>query len=169
MIISLIIIIVSLLLDGILTNFLPYLYTNLSIFTPLFTLVSIFMIYPFFKKKEKSYFIIIFIVGIIYDLLYTNLLFFNGVLFVVIGLLIKYIYKTYEITPLRLILYIIILVTAYESLTGIILLVFNVVPVTFYKVFYKIINSLLLNIIYSELIYLIIKLIPSKYKKISIN
>ena len=169
MIISLIIIIVSILLDGILSNFLPYLYTNLSIFTPLFTLVSIFMIYPFFKKKEKTYFILIFIVGIIYDLLYTNLLFFNGVLFVIIGMLIKYIYKTYEITPLRLILYIIILITSYESLTGLILLIYNVVPVTFYKVFYKIINSLLLNIIYSELTYLIIKIIPSKYKKISIN
>lgn len=169
MIISLIIILVSLILDGILSNFLPYLYTNLSIFTPLLTLVSIFMIYPFFKKKEKTYFILIFIVGIIYDLFYTNLLFFNGVLFVTIGLLIKYIYKTYEITPLRLILYIVILVTSYESLTGIILLIYNVVPVTFYKVFYKIINSLLLNIIYSELIYLIIKLIPNKYKKISIN
>lgn len=169
MIISLIIILVSLILDGILTNFLPYLYTDLSILTPLFTLVSIFMIYPFFRKKEKTYFILIFIVGIIYDLFYTNLLFFNGVLFVTIGLLIKYIYKTYEITPLRLILYIIILVTAYESLTGIILLIYNVVPVTFYKVFYKIINSLLLNIIYGELIYLIIKIIPNKYKKISIN
>ena len=169
MIISLIIIIVSLILDGILSNFLPYLYTNLSIFTPLFTLISIFMIYPFFKKKEKTYFILIFIVGIIYDLFYTNLLFFNGVLFVTIGLLIKYIYKTYEITPLRLILYIIVLVTAYESLTGLILLIYNVVPVTFYKVFYKIINSLLLNIIYAELIYLVIKLLPRKYKKISIN
>ena len=169
MIISLIIIIVSLLLDGILSNFLPYLYTNLSIFTPLFTLVSIFMIYPFFKKKEKTYFILIFIVGIIYDLFYTNLLFFNGVLFITIGLLIKYIYKTYEITPLRLILYIIILITSYEFLTSLVLLIYNVVEVTFYKVFYKIINSLLLNIIYGELIYLIIKLIPNKYKKISIN
>lgn len=169
MIISLIIIIISILLDGILTNFLPYLYTDLSILTPLFTLVSIFMIYPFFRKKEKTYFIIIFIVGIIYDLFYTNLLFFNGVLFLSIGLLIKYIYKTYEITSLRLILYIIILVSSYELLTGIILLIYNVVPVTFYKVFYKIINSLLLNIIYGELIYLIIKLIPNKYKKISIN
>ena len=169
MIISLIIVIISLLLDGILSNFLPYLYTNLSIFTPLLTLVSIFMIYPFFKKKEKNYFILIFIVGIIYDLLYTNLLFFNGVLFITIGLLIKYIYKTYEITPLRLILYIVILITSYETLTSIILLIYNVVPVTFYKMFYKIINSLLLNIIYGELIYLIIKLIPNKYKKISIN
>ena len=169
MIISLIIVIVSLLLDGILSNFLPYLYTNLSIFTPLLTLVSIFMIYPFFKKKEKTYFILIFIVGIIYDLFYTNLLFFNGVLFVTIGLLIKYIYKTYEITPLRLILYIIILITSYEFLTSLVLLIYNVVEVNFYKVFYKIINSLLLNIIYGELIYLIIKLIPNKYKKISIN
>ena len=169
MIISLIIIIVSLLLDGILSNFLPYLYTNLSIFTPLFTLVSIFMIYPFFKKKEKTYFILIFIVGIIYDLFYTNLLFFNGVLFITIGLLIKYIYKTYEITPLRLILYIIILITSYEFLTSLVLLIYNVVEVTFYKVFYKIINSLLLNIIYGELIYSIIKIIPNKYKKISIN
>ena len=167
--ISLIIVLISIILDGVLTNFLPYLYTNLSIFTPLLTLVSIFMIYPFFKKKEKNYFIIIFVIGIIYDLLYTNMLFFNGVLFILIGLLIKYIYKTYEITPVRLILYIAIIISSYESLTGIILLIYNVVPVTFYKVFYKIINSLLLNIIYGELIYLIIHLIPKKYKKISIN
>lgn len=167
--ISLIIVIISILLDGIITNYLPYLYTDLSIFTPLLTLVSIFIIYPFFKKKEKNYFIIIFIIGIIYDLLYTNLLFFNGVLFIIIGLLIKYIYKTYEMTPVRLILYLAIIITSYESLTGLILLIYNVVPVTFYKVFYKIINSLLLNIIYGELLYLIIKIIPKKYKKISIN
>lgn len=167
--ISSIIVIISIILDGILTNFLPYLYTDLSIFTPLLTLISIFIIYPFFKKKERNYFIIIFIIGIIYDLLYTNLLFFNGVIFIIMGLLIKYIYKTYEITPLRLILYIIILITSYETSTGIILLIYNVVPVTFYKIFYKIINSLLLNITYGEILYLIIKKIPEKYKKISIN
>ena len=79
--ISIIIIIISLLLDGILSNYLPYLVNDLSLFTSLFTLVSIFIIYPFFKKKEKKYLITIFIIGIIYDLFYTNLLFFNGVLF----------------------------------------------------------------------------------------
>ena len=167
--ISLIIVILSLLLDGILTNYLPYLNNDLSIFTPLLTLVSIFMIYPFFKKKEKKYFIICFIIGIIYDLFYTNLLFFNAVLFLEIGLITYYIHKNYEITLLRLLLYIIIIISSYEFTTGIILLIFNVVPVTFYKIIYKIINSLLLNIIYSEIIYLIIKIIPKKYKKISIN
>ena len=165
--ISLIIIVISIILDGVLTNFLPYI--DLSIFTPLLTLVSIFMIYPFFKKKEIKYLIIVFIIGIIYDLLYTNLLFFNAVLFLEIGLITIYIYKNYEITALRLILYIIIIISLYEFSTGIILLIFNVVPVTFYKIIYKIINSLLLNIIYSELIYLLITKIPKKYKKISIN
>ena len=89
---SIIIVIISLFLDGILSNYLPYLVNNLSLFTPLFTLVSIFIIYPFFKKKEKKYLISVFIIGIIYDLFYTNLLFFNAVLFFIIGLItIRYI------------------------------------------------------------------------------
>jgi len=167
--IPIIILILSILLDGILTNFLPYLVNDLSLFTPLLTVVSIFIIYPFYRKNEKKYFITLFILGIIYDLLYTNLLFFNGVLFILIGFISKYINKNYEITPIRLILYTIIIIVSYESLTGLILFIFRVVPVTLYKVWYKIIHSLLLNIIYVELIYLIIKLIPEKFKKISIN
>ena len=167
--IPIIVLIISILLDGIITNFLPFLVNDLSIFTPLLTVVSIFIIYPFYRKHEKKYFIILFILGIIYDLLYTNLLFFNGILFLGIGLLSKYLYKNYEVTPLRLIIYTIIIIVSYESLTGLILFMFRVVPVTFYKVWYKIIHSLLLNIIYIEIVYLIINLIPEKYKKISIN
>ena len=81
MIVSIIILLISLILDGILTNFLPYLVGDLSIFTPLFTLTVIFLIYPLFRKKELDYFILVFITGIIYDLLYTNLLFFKAFLF----------------------------------------------------------------------------------------
>ena len=127
------------------------------------------MIYPFFRKKEKNYFITIFIVGMIYDLLYTNLVFFNGVLFLIIGFISLEIYKNFEISYLKLIIYLILIISAYEILTGIILLVFNMVPVTLYKVLYKITHSLILNIVYGELIYLIINLIPKKYRKISIN
>ena len=126
------------------------------------TVIAIFMIYPFFRKKEKKYFITIFIVGMIYDLLYTNLVFFNGVLFLIIGFISLEIYKNFEISYLKLIIYLILIISAYEILTGIILLVFNMVPVTLYKVLYKITHSLILNIIYGELIYLIINLIPKK-------
>ena len=169
MIISTIILLISIVLDGILSNFLPYLVNDLSLFTPMLTVIEIFMIYPFFRKKEKNYFITIFIVGMIYDLLYTNLVFFNGVLFLIIGFISLEIYKNFEISYLKLIIYLILIISAYEILTGIILLIFNMVPVTLYKVLYKITHSLILNIIYGELIYLIMNLIPKKYRKISIN
>ena len=166
---GIIIIVISLIFDGLLTNYLPYLPNNLSLFTPLFTLISISILYPYYRKKEKYFFIMIFIIGIIYDLFYTNLIFFNGILFVIIAYLSSFIYRNYEINYLKLIVYIILVVTTYELLTGLILLVFNLVPVTISKIFYKIIHSLILNIIYGELLYLILNVLPKKYKKISIN
>jgi rod shape-determining protein MreD len=168
-IIIIIIFIISLLLDGVLTNYLPYLVNDLSLFTPLLTLTSIFIIYPFYKKREKNYFITVFIIGIIYDLFYTNMLFFNAILFLIIGIITKFIYKNFNITYIKLIIYLTIIITIYESLTCLILIIFNLVPVTLYKLFYKISHSLLLNIIYGEILLLIINLIPKKYKKININ
>lgn len=164
-----IIMLLSLILDGLLTNYLPYLVNDLSLFTPLLTVVCIFIIFPFYRKKEKNYFITIFILGLIYDLLYTNLLFFNAILFLGIAFLSRYIYKNFEVTYIRIIIYTIVIISSYEVLTALIILVFNLVPVTFNRVFYKIIHSLLLNIIYVEIVSLIINLIPKKYKKISIN
>lgn len=164
-----IIMIVSILLDGILSNYLPYLVNNLSFFTPCLTLTSIFLIYPFYRKDEKKYLITVFILGIIYDLFYTNLLFYNGVLFCLIGIILCKTQKNIKINSINTILEVIGIIIFYEGMNGILLWVYQVVPVTFYKVFYKIIHSLLLNAIYAEIIYWIIKLIPKKYKKISIN
>ncbi len=161
------IIIISLILDGILTNFLPII--DLSYFTPLLTLTSVFIVYPFYQKDETKYYITTFIVGIIYDLLYTNLLFFNGIIFVFIALLTKLIYKNLNVSLLKNILYIIVLIIIYESSTVFIYYLFNLVPVTLSKLVYKITHSLLLNILYGELIYLILKIIPKKYKKIKLN
>ena len=76
---------ISLLLDGILTNYLPFLPNDLSLFTPLLTITSLVLIYPFFRKQEKNYYITLFIIGIIYDLFYTNLLFFHAVIFLILG------------------------------------------------------------------------------------
>ena len=167
--IPIIIMIISIILDGFLTNILPYLVNSLSIFTPLFTVVTIFIIYPFYRKKEKKYFITIFVLGIIYDLFYTNLLFINSIVFLLIAYISHLIYKNYEITPIRLIIYTIIIIVSYETTTALIYILFRLVPITIPKLVYKITHSLLLNIIYIEIIYFIIKIIPKKYKRISIN
>ena len=167
--VPIIISIISILLDGLLTNYLPYEVGNLSLFTPLLTFVSIFIIYPFYRKNEYNYILHLFILGIIYDLLYTNLLFFNGILFMLIGLITIFIYKNYNVGYIRVVIYTIILIFFYESITGLLFYIFNLVPITLEGILYKIYHSIILNIIYVELLFIIIKLLPKKYKRISIN
>ena len=166
---TIVLMIISLLLDGFITNYLPYLPNHLSLFTPLLTITTIFIITPLYHKKDKNYYIILLIFGIIYDLFYTNLLFLNALLFIGIGYISKYINKNYEITHIRLIIFLILIISIYESSYALILWIFQLVPITLSKVIYKIIHSLLLNCIVGELLYIIINKMPKKYKKISIN
>ena len=163
------IVLISLLLDGFLTNILPYTVENLSLLTPSLTLISLLLIYPFYRKKEMKYTILILVTGVIYDLLYTNLLFFNAILFYIVIRVMQYIYKKYEINYFTIIINTIIAITTYEVLQVIIISIYNLYPITLYSLIYKIKSSLLLNIIYAELIYFIISIIPRKYRKININ
>ena len=164
---GIIFIIISLLLDGIINNILPFI--DLSLFTPLLTLISIIIIYPLYIKKKKEYLITLFITGIIYDLLYTNQLFLNGVIFLIIGIIIMNLYNKISINYLTILLFSLLIIIIYILLTGLILLIFNVVPISINKLLYIIKNSILLNLIYSEILYIILKRIPKKYKKTSIN
>ena len=160
---------ISLILDGILTNYLPFLPNNLSLFTPLLTITSLVLIYPFYRKQENNYYITLFITGIIYDLFYTNLLFFHAVIFLILGVIIKWIYKNYEITPIRIIIYISIIIICYEFLEGFILYIFQIVPVSIEKILYKIKHSLIINLVWGEIIYGILRIYIKKTKKISMN
>lgn len=166
---SLVIIAISIILDGILSNFLPYTVNNLSIFTPALTIVSIFIIYPFYNKKEKKYYLIAIITGLIYDLLYTNMLFYHAVIFFLLAIIIKFIHSNFEINYFNIIIQIIIIISSYEIINYLIITIYNLVPLTISKLLYKISHSLILNIIYSELLLLTINLLPKKYKKININ
>lgn len=167
--ISTIILVLSFIFDGVLSNFIPYQENNLSLFTPLLTIVSFIVIFPFFRKKESHYFIILFVVGLLYDLFYTNLLFFNSVMFLIVGLIINKISKSISKNFINIIIETIIVIVCYESLTALILFIYTVVPITINEVIYKITHSLLLNIIYVLIVEMIIKLLPKKLKNININ
>lgn len=167
--IAFIILVCSFFLDGILSNFLPYMVGDLSLFTPMLTIVSLVIVYPFFTKKLHYYFISCFVIGICYDFMYTNLLFYNAILFTIIGAIILLLYKYIRSNWLSIILFVVIVIVAYECMNAIIILLFQLVPMTFYRLLYKIVHSLLLNLCYAEILYFIIWLLPSKYKKIAIN
>ena len=56
MVVAIVILVVSFFLDGILSNFLPYMVGDLSLFTPMITIVSLVLVYPLFTKRLKYYF-----------------------------------------------------------------------------------------------------------------
>lgn len=145
--------IIALLLDGIISLLTP---TN-SYLIPLITVTTLYMIYPLYKKKDKNYFIATIITGLTYDLLYTNLLFFNTILFYCLGRLAKYLHKNFNQNFVKTIIYVTITIIAYELLTSVVLLVYRIVPITLSKVIFKISHSLVINIIYASILYAILK------------
>ena len=86
--ISIIIIIISFLLDGLLSIYRHYFIFDLL---PLFTITSLIIIYPLLYNKINNYYKIIIILGLLYDIVYTNTLLLNVSLF----LLLSYIIKNY--------------------------------------------------------------------------
>ena len=50
---SSIIVVISFILDIITSNIFPYMRENLSLLTPLFVPVSIYLIYPYYKSNNK--------------------------------------------------------------------------------------------------------------------
>mgnify|MGYP002525215124 FL=1 len=153
---KILIIISSFILDIILSNVLPFMKGDLSIFTSLFVPITIYLIYPFYKNQELRYYIESFIIGIIYDLIFTNLLFFDGVIFLIISLVSVKIYKNFIVDKYKNIMYVFLIIILYEFLVASIILIFNLVPICFYDFVYKISHTLLINVVYGFLLYEII-------------
>jgi len=153
---KILIIISSFILDIILSDVLPFMKGDLSIFTSLFVPITIYLIYPFYKNQELRYYIESFIIGIIYDLIFTNLLFFDGVIFLIISLVSVKIYKNFMVDKYKNIMYVFLIIILYEFLVASIFLIFNLVPISFYDFIYKILHTLLINVVYGFLLYEII-------------
>lgn len=149
-----IIVIISFILDYFLSLYLPYERNSLSYLTPLFIPILIYLIYPLFKKKNK-YIIISFIIGIIYDLLFTNLLFFNGIIFLLISFYTIFIYKYLKVNIYLNILYILSVIIFYELISIFIYIIYGVISITFSDVIYRITHLIIINIIYGTIIYMI--------------
>ena len=169
MMVPMIILVISFFLDGILTNFLPYTVGDLSLFTPMITIVALVIIYPFFVKRLRFYFITCFVTGIVYDFFYTNLLFYNAILFFCIGCITLLLERFVRRNWLSVLLFIFVAIVGYECMNAVIILIFQLVPMNFERLFYKITHSLLLNLCYGEILYFIIWLLPERFKRISLN
>lgn len=146
-----IILIVSLLLESAFSNLLPI---N-SIFIPLFVVTSFTILYPYFKKNKFNFIIVCMIMGLMYDIVFSNSLFVNVIAFSLVGiiLMICYNYVKYNIYTANIINLIILI--SYRIITYIILLSINYIAFN-NKVFLSgIYSSILMNIIYGIVLFYI--------------
>ena len=129
---------ISLILDGVFSRF----------FNSLFTLISLIFIY----KKENRYLITL-ISGFIYDLVYTDTLFLNTLIFMLILLLIEFIFKYIRFNLVNTILVSILIIIIYRTSIYFILFIINYIESDIVNLLYGILYSLI-NVIFTTIIYL---------------
>ena len=88
MIVIIIYTVISFLLDGLVSNYLPSSITSISPLITIYSLISLIIIYNLLAE-EKKYLKILFIIAILFDIVYTNTFILNIILFFIIYLFIK--------------------------------------------------------------------------------
>ena len=145
---------IVLILDGIIVYYNNYYFNNLNIFYPMLTISLI----PFlFDNNQKEYYKICFIIGIIYDLLYSNIFLYNGFLFLLLSKIDVKIMKYLKNNLFLYMMLVIINIIFYDTISFLLIKVTNYQIVTFSDLIYKIENSLLLNIMSSFVFFFLVK------------
>lgn len=146
------IILISFCLDGIVSNFIPI---NTNLLNPLLTLVTLIIIYPYFYNNEKKYYLICFLVGILYDIIYTNTLGLNGIIFLIIAYFIKKINVFISNNSINVSFISLIIISIYRTISFFILVLIGYININFNMLLHSITSSFLLNVIYIFILYLI--------------
>lgn len=146
------ILIISFILDITLMNFLPNSFQNITYFQPLFTVVALFYIYNLFND-DKKYFITIIVLAIVYGSLLFNNLLLGLFIFIIIGYIIKLFYRYITLNILTSILGVLIIITIYDTLLYIMLCLSFVLTFSVQLLWYKLIHSIIINLLYGCFMY----------------
>ena len=146
-------VILALLLDGIFSYIYPSYFNNINYFYPMFT-VSII---PFLStKNNKTTYLYIIVLGLVYNLLYSNIFLFHPIIFLLLSkidnILIKYIKESIYLYIILVLINIVI----YDSIYFLLIILTSYQEITIFDLIYKIKYSLL-NILSVFVFWFIIK------------
>jgi len=149
-----IIILITIIIDFLISYFIPIYFNNLNIFYPMLTLT--FLIYYFKKTTNKKYLKIVLITGLLYDILFSYLFLFNTIIFLLFSKILIKIDKVIRYNYLISILLLILFIFLYDFILFILIYISKYNTISFYDLIYKFKNSLILNIIFYCLLNIII-------------
>jgi len=145
-----IIILITIILDYLLIYLIPSFFNNLNLLYPMLTLTLIVFLYK--KIPNKKYFKLIFIIGFIYDILFSYIFLFNSLVFLLFSKMLKKIDKHVRLNLIIDILLVIFFIFLYDLILFLLINISNYSISTLNDLFYKFKNSLVLNISYFVLI-----------------
>ncbi len=147
---KIIILLISILIDGLITNITLYNFNNITYFMPMCTVVSLIFLY-----EDKDFLKLYLISSIVYGTLYMNNLLFPFILFFIVISFIKLLDKINN-NCFIILIKIILVILLYD---GIYFIFNSLINNTFIlnNYIYKIEHSLILNLIYGVILYNITK------------
>lgn len=161
MIVIIIYTIISFLLDGLLSNYMSINIIDPSYFRTIYSIISLVIIYNYFDNNTK-YLKILLVLGMIFDIVYTNTFLLNVVLFLIIYLIIKKINIFIPNNIFTINLKSILSITIYHILSYLILLLSNYHNYSIRLLTLILSRSIIVTIIYTTISYLLLKKIYFK-------
>lgn len=156
---KIIIVIVSFLLEGVISNFISI---N-GYLAPLFTLVSLIMIYPLFEESI-NYYKYAFLTGLAYDLFYTDTIIFHAIIFCFMAFIIMRLNLVLSDNFINVLIIIALSILVYRVLTYGLLVFINSMDFDFKVLGFSILKSMILNLFYGSVLFVLIQKFKKKRK-----
>lgn len=140
-----------------------------SILTGLIVFSSLVLLEPYFKKNNNRYFVFCFVLGFLYDFIYTGTYFMNAGLFLIVGFFVSYINSITPNNFLVSVLELILLIAIYRFFSFLFLCINGFIDFNFVLLFKSIYSSILVNLIYGAFLYFVLYLVSIKFHIKRIN
>ena len=137
-------------LDGVISN----LISNNSFLLPLFSVVTLVVVYPYMENKKDKFCYYSFLIGLFYDITYTQTLFLNAFIFFLLAILVINIFKYFPENIINSFLATTIVIVIYRLAIWFILVIVTDLPLSVDVILKAIYNSLVLNYVYLIITYL---------------
>lgn len=127
-----------------------------SYFIPLFSCISLILIYKILKYNKTEFFVFSIVSGFIYDIIFTNFYILNSVLFLLISFVTYLFFKKMKYNLFNIILVTIICIGIYNLMLFILFNIFNYSIYSFFDFSYILRHFFIINVIYIVLGYILL-------------
>ncbi len=156
MIILIIHLVISFILDGLLSNYISTNIINPSYFRTIYSVISLVVIFSYFDEHKK-YLYILLILGSLFDIVYTNTFLLNIVIFFIIYLIINILNNYIPNNILTINLKSLLAILTYHLLSFLILTLANYHIYSINTLYIILYRSIIMTIIYTSISYLILR------------